>query len=59
LQASVTGEPQKQPNASWTVQDEIALLDFIFEKKVEAGDGMKFKISFWNEISVMKTLLHN
>jgi hypothetical protein len=49
---SVTGTvPQKQLNAIWTTQDEIFLLDFIADRKSEAGDGMKFKASFWNEAS--------
>jgi hypothetical protein len=31
-----------------TEADEIALIEYIAEHKAEAGDGMKFKASFWS-----------
>jgi hypothetical protein len=34
--------------AQWSEADEIALIEYIAEHKAEAGDGMKFKSSFWS-----------
>jgi hypothetical protein len=31
----------------WLAEDEKAFLQYIFEHKSEAGDGMNFKITFW------------
>ena len=39
--------------AQWSEDDEIALIDYIAEHKAEAGDGMKFKSSFWNGAAKM------
>ena len=34
--------------ANWSLHDEIAFINYIADHKAEAGDGMKFKTSFWN-----------
>jgi hypothetical protein len=39
--------PEAPAKAQWTEADEITLIDYITEHKAEAGDGMKFKSSFW------------
>ena len=56
----VTAPPQSKDNppvspsfeatlkANWELDDEIVFLDYIADHKAEAGDGMKFKASFWN-----------
>ena len=33
--------------AIWTEADEVELIQYIADHKSEAGDGMKFKASFW------------
>ena len=33
--------------ASWTATDEVIFIQYITDHKAEAGDGMKFKPSFW------------
>jgi hypothetical protein len=33
--------------AQWSEADEIALIEYITDHRAEAGDGMKFKASFW------------
>ncbi len=40
--------PEASGKAQWSVADEIALIDYIANHKAEAGDGMKFKPSFWS-----------
>jgi hypothetical protein len=40
--------PEAPSKAQWSEADEIALIDYITEHKAEAGDGMKFKASFWS-----------
>jgi len=39
--------PEASAKAQWSEADEIALIEYIAEHKAEAGDGMKFKASFW------------
>jgi hypothetical protein len=39
--------------AHWDPADEIAFIDYIADHKSEAGDGMKFKIAFWNAAAEM------
>ena len=39
--------PEAPAKAQWSEADEIALIEYIAEHKAEAGDGMKFKASFW------------
>jgi hypothetical protein len=40
--------PEASGKAQWSEADEIALIEYITEHKAEAGDGMKFKASFWS-----------
>ena len=40
--------PETSGKAQWSEDDEIALIEYIAERKAEAGDGMKFKASFWS-----------
>jgi hypothetical protein len=40
--------PEPSSKAQWTEADEIALIEYIADHKSEAGDGMKFKASFWS-----------
>ena len=40
--------PEVSVKAQWSEADEIALIEYIAEHKAEAGDGMKFKASFWS-----------
>jgi hypothetical protein len=40
--------PEATGKAQWSEADEIALIEYISERKAEAGDGMKFKASFWS-----------
>jgi hypothetical protein len=42
------GPPEASGKAQWSEADEIALIEYITEHKAEAGDGMKFKTSFWS-----------
>jgi hypothetical protein len=44
-------------NANWSNADEIALIDYIADNKAKAGDGTKFKPSFWTEVA-KKMLAH-
>lgn len=39
--------PEASGKAQWSDADEIALIEYIAEHKSEAGEGMKFKASFW------------
>ena len=39
--------PETPLKASWTEPDEIVFIQYIADHKAEAGDGMKFKPSFW------------
>jgi hypothetical protein len=39
--------PEASGKAQWSESDEIALIDYVAEHKSKAGDGMKFKASFW------------
>jgi hypothetical protein len=32
----------------WSTEDETALIEFLIERKAEAGDGANFKQSVWN-----------
>jgi hypothetical protein len=43
--------PEAPAKAQWTEADEITLIDYITEHKAEAGDGMKFKLSFWTGVA--------
>ena len=46
----VTGELpvlESSAKAVWTEADEVAFIQYIADHKSEAGDGMKFKSSFW------------
>ena len=38
--------------AIWTVNDETVLIDYLDEHQAEAGDGLSFKMSTWNEAAV-------
>jgi hypothetical protein len=38
--------------AQWSEADEIALIEYIADHKSEAGDGMKFKSSFWSGAAI-------
>ena len=38
-------------NANWSDANEIALINYIADNKAKAGDGMKFKPSFWTEVA--------
>ena len=40
--------PEASGKAQWSEADEIALIEYITDHKAEAGDGMKFKASFWS-----------
>ena len=40
--------PEALVKAQWSEADEIALIEYVAEHKAEAGDGMKFKSSFWS-----------
>ena len=49
-----SGQPAIVPDstrASWTVDDEAALIDFLHEHAAEAGDGLNFKGSTWTAAS--------
>ena len=39
--------------AQWSEADKITLIEYITEHKDEAGDGMKFKSSFWTGAAKM------
>ena len=39
--------------AQWSEADKIALIEYITKHKAEAGDGMKFKSSFWTGAAKM------
>jgi len=43
--------PETTPKAHWSEADEIALIDYITKHKAKAGDGMKFKSSFWTDVA--------
>jgi hypothetical protein len=45
--------PEPGPNAHWSDSDEIAFIKYITDHKAEAGDGMKFKASFWTGAAQM------
>jgi hypothetical protein len=47
--------PDTIPNASWSLDDEIAFIEYITDHKAQAGDGVKFKPSFWT--STAKAML--
>jgi len=55
MQTHTSSPPQAPPppqaeasaKAQWSKADEIVLIKYIAEHKAEAGDGMKFKASFW------------
>ena len=40
--------PEASGKAQWSKADEITLIEYIAQHKAEAGDGMKFKASFWS-----------
>ena len=42
--------PSLEPTAkaNWSLNDETSFINYIADHKAEAGDGMKFKTSFWN-----------
>src|ERR1700679_2470388 len=42
-----TPQAEASGKAQWSEADEIALIEYIATRKSEAGDGMKFKASFW------------
>ena len=50
--------PEASGNTQWSEADEIALIEYITEHKAEAGDGMKFKASFWSG-AAKEMLLHS
>jgi hypothetical protein len=37
--------------ASWTEADEVIFIQYIGDRKSEAGDGMKFKALFWTAVA--------
>ena len=39
--------PEASVKAQWSEANEITFIEYIAEHKAEAGDGMKFKASFW------------
>jgi hypothetical protein len=39
--------PETTVKAQWTEDDEVMFIKYITEHRAEAGDGMKFKASFW------------
>jgi hypothetical protein len=39
--------PETTVKAQWNEEDEIVFIEYITEHRAEAGDGMKFKASFW------------
>jgi len=43
--------PEASGKAQWSEADEIALIDYIAERKSIGGDGMKFKPSFWSGVA--------
>ena len=45
--------PEITIKAQWSEADEIALIDYIANSKAKAGDGMKFKTSFWSDAKAM------
>ena len=46
-QAPPPPQAEASAKAQWSKADEIALIEYITEHKAEAGDGTKFKPSFW------------
>jgi hypothetical protein len=40
------------PRAIWTTDDEAVLIDYLDEHQAEAGDGLSFKMSTWNQAAV-------
>ena len=49
--------PEVSAKAQWSEDDEIVLIEYVAEHKAEAGDGMKFKASFWTG-AAKEMLLH-
>jgi hypothetical protein len=41
-------EPPKSMRAHWSLNDETKLIEFLKERRAEAGDGMNFKGSTWS-----------
>ena len=41
--------PETTSKAHWSEANEIALIDYIADNKAKAGDGTKFKPSFWTD----------
>ncbi|KIK80099.1 hypothetical protein PAXRUDRAFT_159570, partial [Paxillus rubicundulus Ve08.2h10] len=39
------------PSASWSDKDVAVLVDLLLQKNAEAGEGMNYKIAFWNSVS--------
>jgi hypothetical protein len=52
IPASSTGTPTVDPRCHWTVDDELALINFLLDHKAEAGDGGSFKATTWNAAAV-------
>lgn len=46
-QPDLTTAPIQVNKAIWTIEDETALIDFLAERKAEAGDGANFKGAVW------------
>jgi hypothetical protein len=46
-QPDLTTAPIQISKAIWTTEDEMALIDFLVERRAEAGDGANFKATIW------------
>jgi hypothetical protein len=45
--ASIVGSDREFSKAFWTMDDEQALVQFLLNRKAEAGDGANFKPAIW------------
>jgi hypothetical protein len=50
-------QPRESTQASWTVDDETCLIDFLQDHQAEAGNGFNFKIATWH-IAAAEMLKH-